>query len=215
MFAQMPIWIALYGALGAAIHLRQAAFLPATWLPQGSLFLQDLSSPDAMIAWATPFFLPGRDIPILEYVVNAVQGMLSGSANVGVTGFNVLPVLVGLSFYLQQKMTPQPAAASPQAESQRKMMNAMMVFFALLMYSLPSGLCLYISASSFIGFFEQRYLKKHMAAHEAAAAKTDAKAPPKPQPPARPKPLATGRDKSIAERIQAWVNQHMGDTRKE
>lgn len=213
MFAQMPIWIALYGALGAAIHLRHAAFLPASWLPAGSLFLQDLSSPDAMIAWTTPFFLPGREIPMLGWVVNAVQGMLTGSATVGLTGFNILPVLVGASMYLQQKMTPQPAAANPQAEQQRKMMNLMMVFFALIMYSLPSGLCLYISASSFIGFFEQRYLKKHMAAHAAAiaAAEPEAKGPSKPQPPASRKRLSAGREKSLAERIQAWVNQRMGE----
>jgi len=213
MFVQMPIWIALYGALGAAIHLRHAAFIPAEWLPAGSLFLQDLSSPDAMIAWQAPFFLPGREIPILGWVLNAVQGMLTGSANLGLTGFNLLPVLVGVSFYLQQKMTPQPAASSPQMEQQRKMMNLMMIFFALIMYSLPSGLCLYISASSFIGFFEQRYLKKHMAARAAAvaAAEPDPKSPSKPQPPASRKRLSAGRDKSIAERIQAWVNQRMGE----
>lgn len=213
MFIQMPIWIALYGALGAAIHLRQAAFIPASWLPAGSLFLQDLSAPDGLVAWAAPFFLPGREIPLLGWVVNAVQGMLTGSANVGLTSFNLLPVLVGVSFYLQQKMTPQPAASSPQMEQQRKMMSFMFIFFALMMYSLPSGLCLYISASSFIGFFEQKYLKKHMAAREALAASAPPQEnePAKPQQPARPKPLASGREKTIAERIQAWVNQRMGE----
>jgi YidC/Oxa1 family membrane protein insertase len=131
----------------------------------------------------------------------------------GLTTFNLLPILVGVSFYLQQKMTPQPAAASPQMEQQRKMMNFMMIFFALMMYSLPSGLCLYISASSFLGFFEQRYLKKHMAARAALAASAapETKEPSKPQLAASPKRLASGRDKSIAERIQAWVNQRMGE----
>jgi len=67
--------------------------------------------------------------------------------------------------------------------------------------------------SSFIGFFEQKYLKKHMAAREALAASAppQEKEPAKPQPPARPKPLASGREKTIAERIQAWVNQRMGE----
>jgi YidC/Oxa1 family membrane protein insertase len=214
MFLQMPIWIALYGALGAAIHLRHAAFIPASWLPPGSLFLQDLSSPDAMVAWQTPFFLPGNDLPVLGWITGAIQGMLTGSASVGLTSFNILPVLVGVSFYLQQKMTPQPAATSPQMEQQRKMMSFMFIFFALMMYGLPSGLCLYISASSFLGFFEQRYLKKHMAAREAASAAVagpDPKSSSKPQPAASPKRLSSGRDKSIAERIQAWVNQRMGD----
>jgi YidC/Oxa1 family membrane protein insertase len=213
MFIQMPIWIALYGALGAAIHLRHAAFIPIEWLPAGSLFLQDLSSPDAMIAWQTPFFMPGREVPLLGFIVSTLQQFLSGSPNMGLTSFNLLPILVGVSFYLQQKMTPQPAAASPQMEQQRKMMNFMMIFFALMMYSLPSGLCLYISASSFLGFFEQRYLKKHMAARAALAASAapETKEPSKPQLAASPKRLASGRDKSIAERIQAWVNQRMGE----
>jgi YidC/Oxa1 family membrane protein insertase len=213
MFIQMPIWIALYGALGAAIHLRHAAFIPIEWLPAGSLFLQDLSSPDAMIAWQTPFFVPGREVPLLGFIVSTLQQFLSGSPNMGLTTFNLLPILVGVSFYLQQKMTPQPAAASPQMEQQRKMMNFMMIFFALMMYSLPSGLCLYISASSFLGFFEQRYLKKHMAARAALAASAvpETKEPSKPQLAASPKRLASGRDKSIAERIQAWVNQRMNE----
>ena len=213
MFIQMPIWIALYGALGAAIHLRHAAFIPIEWLPAGSLFLQDLSSPDAMIAWQTPFFVPGRETPLLGFIVSTLQQFLSGSPSMGLTSFNLLPILVGVSFYLQQKMTPQPAAASAQMEQQRKMMNFMMIFFALMMYSLPSGLCLYISASSFLGFFEQRYLKKHMAARAALAANAapETKEPSKPQLAASPKRLASGRDKSIAERIQAWVNQRMGE----
>ena len=239
MFVQMPIWIALYGALGAAIHLRHAAFIPADWLPAGSLFLQDLSSPDAMVAWQTPFFLPGRDMPILGWLTGAIQGMLTGSANMGLTGFNLLPVLVGVSFYLQQKMTPQPVAANPQMEQQRKMMSYMVILFALMMYSLPSGLCLYISVSSFLGFFEQRLLKKTMDKHRtealwrlvffglparllkgsagadeavpASARTAEGEKPKTPSAPPRSKPLASGRHKSIAERIQAWVNQRMGE----
>ncbi|MBM4019115.1 MAG: membrane protein insertase YidC, partial [Planctomycetes bacterium] len=123
MFIQMPIWIALYGALGAAIHLRHAPLLPASWLPQGSMFLQDLSAPDALVHWNTPVYLPGLDAPLLGWVLGAIQGMLAGSSHTGLTAFNLLPVLVGISFYLQQKITPQPAATTPQMEQQRKMMS--------------------------------------------------------------------------------------------
>jgi YidC/Oxa1 family membrane protein insertase len=213
MFIQMPIWIALYGALGAAIQLRHAPLVPASWLPEGSMFLQDLSAPDTLVHWNTPFYLPGLDLPLIGWVVdNLFQKMLAGGSG-GITSFNLLPVLVGVSFYLQQKMTPQPAAASPQADQQRKMMNVMMIFFAVLMYGLPSGLCLYISASSFLGFFEQRYLKKKMAAARTAAeapkaarqAEGRATAPP---PPAPEQSLVSGRDKSPAERLQAWIRRY-------
>jgi membrane protein insertase Oxa1/YidC/SpoIIIJ len=114
--------------------------------------------------------------------------------------------------YLQQKMTPQPAATTPQVQQQRKMMNVMMIFFALMLYSLPSGLCLYMSASSFLGFFEQRYLKKKMAAATAAAEapKAGGGEPPKaPPPPAREQSLVSGRDKSPAERLRAWIRRHL------
>jgi YidC/Oxa1 family membrane protein insertase len=215
MFIQMPIWIALYGALGAAIQLRHAPLVPASWLPAGSMFLQDLSTPDALVHWQTPFFVPGMDMPIIgTYVISAIQGMLTGSAHVGLTTFNFLPILVGASMYLQQKMTPQPAAATtPQADQQRKMMNFMMIFFALMLYSLPSGLCLYISASSFLGLFEYRYLRKKLAAPQKAvpeSAKTAGGQGPKPPPPPAPEQsLVSGRDKSPAERLQAWVRRHL------
>jgi len=211
MFIQMPIWIALYGALGAAIHLRHASFLPAAWLPSDSLFsvfLQDLSAPDMLVRWHTPFFIPGRDIPLLGFLLNGLQGMLTGGPG-GLTSFNILPVLVGLSMYLQQLMTPQPATAgNPQAEQQKKMMNLMSIFFALMLYSLPSGLCLYISASSFLGFFEYRYLRKKLSIGPGAPAAARA-APAAPPPDAKEKPLVTGRDKSIGERAEAWLKQHI------
>jgi YidC/Oxa1 family membrane protein insertase len=215
MFIQMPIWIALYGALGAAIQLRHAPLVPASWLPEGSMFLQDLSSPDALVHWNTPFYLPGIDLPLIGWVLdNLFQKMLAGGSG-GITSFNLLPVLVGVSFYLQQKMTPQPVAATPQADQQRKMMNVMMIFFAVLMYGLPSGLCLYISASSFLGFFEQRYLKKKkMAVAQAtteapkAGRQTDWR-PKAPPPPAPEQSLVSGRDKSPAERLQAWIRRHL------
>jgi YidC/Oxa1 family membrane protein insertase len=213
MFIQMPIWIALYGALGAAIQLRHAPLVPASWLPEGSLFLQDLSTPDALVHWQTPFFMPGMDMPIIgTYVISAIQGMLTGSAHVGMTTFNLLPILVGASMYFQQKMTPQPAATTPQVQQQRKMMNVMMIFFALMFYGLPSGLCLYISASSFLGFFEQRYLKKRMAVAQATVAAPQAGGGEPPTAPPRPAPeqsLVSGRDKSPAERLEAWIRRYI------
>jgi len=206
MFLQMPIWIGLYGALNAAIQLRHAAFLPASWLPAGSVFLQDLSAPDSLLHWQTPVNLPGQDIPLLGWLVGSLQGFLTGGAG-GITNFNLLPILVGVAFYLQQKMTPQPPAANPQGDQQRKMMNFMMIFMALMMYSVPSGLSLYIVTSSVLGFFEYKYFrKKWMQAPEPAEAAPAAL----PAADAKEQSQVKGREKSLAERVESWVKRHMG-----
>ena len=206
MFLQMPIWIGLYGALNAAIQLRHAAFLPSAWLPAGSVFLQDLSAPDSLLHWQTPVNLPGQDIPLLGWLVGSLQGFLTGGAG-GITNFNLLPILVGVAFYLQQKMTPQPPAANPQGDQQRKMMNFMMIFMALMMYSVPSGLSLYIVTSSVLGFFEYKYFrKKWMQAPEPAEAAPAAL----PAADAKEQSQVKGREKSLAERVESWVKRRMG-----
>ena len=205
MFLQMPIWIALWSALGAAIQLRHAAFLPPSWLPPGSMFLQDLSGPDALVHWTTPFYLPGTDIPLLGWLIGSIQGMLVGGVG-GLTSFNLLPILMGVSMYLQQRLTPTPvAAAGPQAQQQKTMMVFMTIFMALVLYSAPSGLNLYIATSTFLGFFEQRYLKKKM---EEARALKESQAPEevKPGAPVKEQFLAASRHQSLIERLRVWAD---------
>ena len=204
MFIQMPIWIALYGTLGVAIQLRHAAFLPPSWLPHGSMFLQDLSGPDALVHWTTPFYLPGTDIPLLGWLIGSIQGMLVGGPG-GLTSFNLLPILMGVSMYLQQRLTPTPVAAGPQAQQQKTMMVFMTIFMALVLYSAPSGLNLYIATSTFLGFFEQRYLKKKM--EEARTAK-ESQVPEevKASAPAKEQLLAASRHQSLIERLRVWAD---------
>ena len=207
MVLQMPIWVALYGALGAAIQLRHAPLLPSAWVPQGSLFLQDLSAPDALVHWQTPVFLPGHDMPLLGFVVTWIEGMLTGGPGIGLTNFNLLPVLMAGAMYLQQRLTPQPAAATgPQAQQQKQMMVFMMIFMSLILYSAPSGLCLYIFTSSILGFFEQRYLKKKLAQPPAAVPETP-KEGAKAAPPAAKKLMVGGREKTFPERIRDWAER--------
>jgi YidC/Oxa1 family membrane protein insertase len=140
MMLQMPIWIALYSAIYASIELRQARFLP--------FWITDLSAPDALVTFST------ITIPLLGWKIES---------------FNLLPVLMGVAMYLQQKMMPKTAAASPQAAQQQKMMMIMMPFmFPLLLYKAPSGLNLYIMASTFAGVIEQHVIRKHIAEREQA-----------------------------------------------
>ena len=134
---QMPIWIALYGAVYASIDLRGAQFLP--------FWITDLSAPDAL------FRFKAVTLPLL--------GTLDS--------FNLLPILMGVAFYLQQKLMPTQAAADPQAAQQQKIMMLMMpVMFPLMLYNSPSGLNLYIMASVFGGVIEQYIIKRHIAKQE-------------------------------------------------
>ncbi len=209
MFVQMPIWIGLYGALQAAIQLRHSAMLPASWIPEWSVFLQDLAAPDALIAWETPWYIPGQDIPLLGWVIGSIQGMLGG----GLTSFNILPLLMGVVMFLQQKLTVT-TAAGPQAEQQKKMMMFMMLFFAVILYSAPSGLCLYIATSMGLGLVENKFFRRKWI--EAAKAKESGEAPtPKAAKPkdVREKSLVSGRDKSIGERAEAWIKQRIGQAK--
>jgi len=203
MFLQMPIWIGLYGALQVAIHLRHAAFLPAgwvDWMPWRTIFLQDLAQPDSLVLWSTPFFLPGQDIPLLGWLISSIQNMMGG----GITSFNLLPLLMAFAMYLQQRFTPAPSTG-PQAKQQKQMMVFMTAFLLLVLYSAPAGLCLYILTSSLLGFFEQRHLKKKFSAAAAVAVKSGE--PPPPKPPKKADSLVAGRHKSIAERIEAWLER--------
>jgi len=142
MFVQMPIWIALYSAIYASIELRGAAFLP--------FWITDLSAPDALIrfrAITLPFF-----------------GKLDS--------LNLLPILMGVAFYLQQKLMPSQAAAStnPQMAQQQKMMIMLPLLFPVMLYKAPSGLNLYIMSSVFAGVIEQYVIRKHIREKEQAEA---------------------------------------------
>jgi len=134
MMVQMPIWIALYSAIYASIELRGAPFLP--------FWITDLSVPDAAVRFST------ITIPLLGWKIESL---------------NLLPILMGAAFYLQQKLMPKTPAASSQAAQQQKMMMIMMpLFLPLVLYKAPSGLNLYIMASTFAGVIEQYIIRKHI-----------------------------------------------------
>ena len=65
--------------------------------------------------------------------------------------FFVLPVLVGITFYLQTKLNPTPMADP----AQQTMMKIMPVMFSVFMIFLPSGLNLYIFVSTLWGIVQQ------------------------------------------------------------
>jgi YidC/Oxa1 family membrane protein insertase len=149
-FLQTPVWIALSATLYFAVELRhQGAFYGIMQLQPANSpfwnFLGDLAEPDR-------FYYFGKTI-----------------ANVPLLGpiesVNVLPLVLGVVFYLQQKYLkpPQTTEMTPEQEFQQKMMQWMMVImFPLMMYNAPSGLSLYFLANSVLGIFEARYIRAHM-----------------------------------------------------
>lgn len=141
MFLQMPIWIALYGVLQSTFELRHAPFLwHLTWI-------HDLAQPDNLFKFSHP-------VHVLFFDIH---------------GINLLPLLLAIVMGIQQQFMPKPAAATPEQMQTQKMMQylspAMFLFF---FYPYPSGLNLYIFASTGIGIIESKVVRDHLKAREEA-----------------------------------------------
>jgi len=70
--------------------------------------------------------------------------------------FFILPVLVGITFFLQTKFNPTPMGDP----TQQAMMKFIPVVFSALMIFLPSGLNLYIFVSTLWGILQQYWVQK-------------------------------------------------------
>ena len=142
MLVQMPIWIALWSAVNTSVALRGKGFLP--------FWITDLSTPDAVFTFPSTIV-----IPFLDWHIASI---------------NLLPILMGVAFYFQQKLMPSQTGPStnPQMEQQQKMMKIMMpLLFPLMLYNGPSGVNLYIMSSTFAGVIEQSVIRKHIQEKEA------------------------------------------------
>jgi YidC/Oxa1 family membrane protein insertase len=145
MLIQMPVWIALWTAVYASIDLRGAAFLP--------FWITDLSAPDALLRFKAV------TVPLLGWQIDS---------------FNLLPILMGVVMFLQQKLMPHSqstAQTNPQVAQQQKMMMIMMpLLFPIMLYKGPSGVNLYIMSSISAGVIEQIVIRKHIREKEQAEA---------------------------------------------
>jgi len=140
MLLQMPIWIALWTALQGTFELRHSSFL---W---GFTWIKDLAQPDRLWDFHKAY-------KFWFFHVDAI---------------NLLPILMGVVFWLQQKMTPKPASETPEQAQQRKIMQWMSLLFPLILYNGPAGLNLYILASTAIGIWESKRVRDHIKAQEEA-----------------------------------------------
>lgn len=152
MMLQSPVWIALYATLFFAVELKhEPAFYGVFQSISGGswMFLADLSSAD-------------RAIPLPSFMHFSFP--LWGN----VDSINILPLLLGVVFFMHQKYLTPPTQATltPEQESQQKMMKIMMVvMFPVMMYTAPSGLALYFMTNSTMGIVENKWIRAHMKKH--------------------------------------------------
>ena len=140
MLIQMPIWAALYSGLRMDIDLRHAPFIPG--------WINDLSTPDTILPSSVVLLgHPWFTIPFLGWEVY---------------GLNLLPLLLAGVFYFQMKVTTatQPKPADEQQAQMAKMSQYMIFMFPLFLYNAPSGLNLYIFASTMGGLLDTYIVRK-------------------------------------------------------
>jgi YidC/Oxa1 family membrane protein insertase len=125
MIIQIPVFFALFRILGNSIELRHAHF----WL-----WIKDLSAPDRLFADQFPFQIPYMAPP---------------------SGIPVLTLLMGLSMFVQQKMTPTPGDPT-----QAKIMMFLPLIFTVMFINFPSGLVLYWLVNNILSIGQQYGIKR-------------------------------------------------------
>lgn len=105
-----------------------------------------------------PFGLWIHDLSAVEHLYDLkVAGI--------VIPFRLLPLLMGASMFLQQKMTPSSPGVDPM---QQKMMLMLPVVFTFMFWSMPTGLTLYWFVSNIAGIIQQLIYNRQVAAAKAA-----------------------------------------------
>jgi YidC/Oxa1 family membrane protein insertase len=105
-------------------------------------WIDNLAAPDVLFSWNYPIFLIG-------------------------TEFHLLPILLGLTMYYQQKLSsslPKNVPLSDSQKQQKMMGNFMSIIFTVMFYGFPSGLNIYFLSSTLLGILQQWYLTKKMKA---------------------------------------------------
>ncbi len=134
---QIPVFFSLYKVLFVTIEMRHAPFFG---------WIHDLSAPDptniftlfGLIPWTPPSFLH----------------------------LGILPLIMGITMYLQQKLNPQPADPV-----QAKIMTFMPIMFTFLLAGFPAGLVLYWTTNNVLTIIQQWFIMKRVAATHGATPK--------------------------------------------
>ncbi len=122
--------------------------LKSTFDLRGAAFIpgwiDNLTAPDILFSWNYPIFFIG-------------------------TSFHLLPILLGVIMFFQQKITQglsgkeKVAVVTDQQKQQKMTGNIMVIVFTVLFYNFPSGLNIYWLSSMILGIVQQWYTNKAMA----------------------------------------------------
>jgi YidC/Oxa1 family membrane protein insertase len=100
-----------------------------------------------------PFIFWVKDLSAPDYLVRFPAGV----SLFGIEGIGPLPILMGASMVIQQKMTP--TTGDP---TQAKVMMLMPIFFTFLFISFPSGLVLYWLINNVLSIVQQIYINSRV-----------------------------------------------------
>ncbi|MEZ6191096.1 MAG: YidC/Oxa1 family membrane protein insertase [Phycisphaerales bacterium] len=120
---------------------------------------------------------------------------------------NIIPLLMAVVFYFQQKLTTPPAANEQQAQ-QQKMMKFMIFLFPVFLYFAPSGLNLYIMASTTAGIVDSYIVRKHIKEEASGGCSSPSPSSPAACATASPKPSkpSSSRSPSNKSRIETHAS---------
>jgi YidC/Oxa1 family membrane protein insertase len=135
MLVQMPIWIGLYQSIYQALGSTPEQFIVLSQrLYHGIPFIHDLAARALPLNSQFLWMNLGRPDP-----------------------YYVLPILVVATFWLQQKLTAQPAADPSQAQMNKTMQMMMPLMFGVITLQVASGLAVYWVASGALQILQQGF----------------------------------------------------------
>ena len=132
IFIQIPIFFSLYKVLYVTIDMRQAPFFG---------WIKDLSAPDPML-------------------VTNLFGLIPWEPT-GFLAIGILPIFMGFTMYVQQKLNPPPADPI-----QQKVFAFMPIIFTFILAGFSVGLVIYWTWNNILTICQQWVIMRRVAAKE-------------------------------------------------
>ena len=133
ILVQIPIFFSLYKVLFITIEMYHAPFYG---------WIHDLSAPDPL-GILTVFGLISWDVPGALSIIN----------------IGILPIIMGLTMWLQQKLNPAPADAT-----QAKIFALLPFVFTFVLAGFAAGLVLYWSVNNILSIAQQWFIQRKILA---------------------------------------------------
>ncbi len=136
ILVQIPIFFSLYKVLFVTIEMYHAPFYG---------WIHDLSAPDPL-GILTVFGLISWDVPGFLSIIN----------------IGILPIIMGLTMWLQQKLNPAPADPT-----QAKIFALLPFVFTFVLAGFAAGLVLYWSVNNILSIAQQWFIQRKILAKNA------------------------------------------------